>query len=123
MKQLDQLRKGSTNLLILSILQDGRKYGYEIMREIEERSQGYFSMTAALLYPTLRRLEGEVYVQSEWVDGGENHRRRKYYTLTEKGWRVGDPNTDLADICRHDEYDDSTDRSKLMSDSFNDYFG
>ena len=84
MKQLDQLRKGSTNLLVLSILQRGRRYGYEIMREIEVRSQGYFTMTAALLYPTLRRLEEKELVQSEWLVG-DNNRRRKYYTLTDKG--------------------------------------
>lgn len=84
MPQLQQLRKGSTPLLILTVLADGKKYGYQIMREMEQRSEGYFSMTAALLYPALHELEQEGLVTSEWEEG-DGKRRRKYYTLTEPG--------------------------------------
>jgi PadR family transcriptional regulator, regulatory protein PadR len=84
MSQIQQLRKGSTPLLILSVLADGKKYGYQVMRELEQRSEGYFSMTAALLYPALHELEEEGLVASEWEDG-EGKRRRKFYTITEKG--------------------------------------
>jgi hypothetical protein len=44
-------------------------YGYEIMRELESRSEGYFSMTAALLYPALHQLEADGFVESEWEEG------------------------------------------------------
>jgi PadR family transcriptional regulator, regulatory protein PadR len=84
MKEMDQLRKGSTPLLILSTLQGEKKYGYQIMRELEKRSEGYFSMTAALLYPTLHQMEIDGLVESEWVTG-QGKRRRKYYAITSKG--------------------------------------
>jgi DNA-binding PadR family transcriptional regulator len=84
MSEIPQLRKGSTPLLILSVLADGKKYGYQIMRELEQRSEGYFSMTAALLYPALHQLEQDELVESEWQDG-QGKRQRKYYTITPKG--------------------------------------
>lgn len=84
MSQLQQLRKGSTALLILSVLEEEAKYGYQIMRELESRSDGYFSMTAALLYPALHRLEDEGLVKSEWRVG-QGKRRRKYYNITKAG--------------------------------------
>ena len=84
MSHLQQLRKGSTSLLILSVLEQEAKYGYQIMRELEQRSDGYFTMTAALLYPALHRLEREGYVISDWRTG-DSKRRLKYYTITEAG--------------------------------------
>jgi PadR family transcriptional regulator, regulatory protein PadR len=84
MNQMEQVRKGSTPLLILSVLADSRQYGYQIMRELERRSEGYFTMTAALLYPALHQLEEDGLVESEWEDG-QGKRRRKYYTITPKG--------------------------------------
>jgi len=85
--QFQQLRKGSTVLLVLSVLQDEPKYGYQIMREIEHRSDGYFSMTAALLYPTLHRLERDGLIKSEWQEETGKH-RRKYYTITQRGQKA-----------------------------------
>ncbi len=67
-----------------SILQEETQYGYQIMRELERRSDGYFSMTAALLYPALHRLENDGLVESEWRDG-QGKRQRKYYTITDAG--------------------------------------
>jgi PadR family transcriptional regulator PadR len=84
MAKLQQLRKGSTPLLLLSILTADKMYGYQIMRELEQRSEGYFTMTAALLYPALHQLEAEGLVKSEWQEG-QGKRRRKYYTITPKG--------------------------------------
>jgi PadR family transcriptional regulator PadR len=84
MTQLQQLRKGSTPLLILNVLESDTMYGYQIMRELEERSQGYFSMTAALLYPALHQLELDGLLKSEWQEG-QGKRRRKYYLITPKG--------------------------------------
>ena len=83
-RQFQQLRKGSTVLLILSVLQDEPKYGYQIMRDIERRSDGYFKMAAALLYPTLHRLDKDGLISSEWREEEGKH-RRKYYTITQLG--------------------------------------
>ena len=80
----DQIRKGSTTLLILSVLSDEPMYGYQIIQELERRSGGYFEMKEGLLYPLLHRMKREGLLSSEWqVASGE--RRRKYYTITEAG--------------------------------------
>src|SRR5512147_3101069 len=84
MTQLQQLRKGSTPLLILNVLAHERMYGYQIMRELEHRSEGYFTMTAALLYPALHQLELDGLLKSEWQEG-QGKRKRKYYSITPKG--------------------------------------
>jgi PadR family transcriptional regulator PadR len=84
MTQLQQLRKGSTPLLLLSVLAKEKMYGYQIMRELECRSDGYFTMTAALLYPALHQLEADGSVESEW-QANPGKRRRKYYNITSKG--------------------------------------
>jgi DNA-binding PadR family transcriptional regulator len=84
MSQLQQVRKGSTPLLILSVLSAEKMYGYQIMRELEQRSAGYFTMTAALLYPALHQLEADGLVESEWQEN-PGKRRRKYYTITSRG--------------------------------------
>jgi PadR family transcriptional regulator, regulatory protein PadR len=84
MSQLQQVGKGSTPLLILSTLAGEKMYGYQIMRELERRSTGYFTMTAALLYPALHQLEKNGLLESEWQDN-PGKRRRKYYTITSKG--------------------------------------
>lgn len=84
MKLMQQFKKGSTPLLILSVLTEEPMYGYQIMRELEARSQGYFSLTAASLYPTLHKLEADNLVSSGWQEG-HGRRRRKYYTITNKG--------------------------------------
>jgi DNA-binding PadR family transcriptional regulator len=84
MSELHQVRKGSSPLLILSILADGPKHGYAIMRALEARSEGYFTMTAALLYPTLHQMEQDGLVESEW-EGAEGTRRKKVYSITPAG--------------------------------------
>jgi len=84
MSKIQQVRKGSTPLLILSVLATEKMYGYQIMRELEQRSSGYFTMTAALLYPALHQLEADGLVESEWEEN-PGKRRRKYYTITTKG--------------------------------------
>jgi PadR family transcriptional regulator PadR len=80
----DQIRKGSTSTLILSLLSDEPMYGYQITQELQRRSEGYFHMKEGLLYPALHRMEQDGLLRSEWrrVEGS---RRRKYYFITEKG--------------------------------------
>jgi PadR family transcriptional regulator, regulatory protein PadR len=84
MTDIQQVRKGSTPLLILSVLSQESLHGYAIMRELEARSQGYFTMNAALLYPTLHQMEQEGLVQARWEEGKSQH-RRKVYTITPDG--------------------------------------
>jgi PadR family transcriptional regulator, regulatory protein PadR len=84
MPDIQQVRKGSTSLLILSILNEGPRHGYAIMRDLEDRSQGYFTMTAALLYPTLHEMEQEKLVEAVWQEIPGNH-RKKIYTITPRG--------------------------------------
>ena len=84
MSQVQQLRKGSTPLLILNVLAHEPMYGYQIMRELERRSEGYFSMTAALLYPALHQLEMGGLLKSEW-QAAQGKRKRKYYAITPRG--------------------------------------
>jgi len=82
-----QIRKGSTPVLILSLLAEQPMYGYQITRELERRSEGYFTMKEGLLYPALHQMERDGLLRSEWrtVAGA---RRRKYYFITEKGRKV-----------------------------------
>lgn len=79
----DQIRKGSTEFLILSLLAERPMYGYEIGQELARRSDGYFEMKEGLLYPTLHRMQNSRWLASEWCEVDE--RRRKYYTLTPAG--------------------------------------
>ena len=83
----DQIRKGSTSTLILSLLSEEPMYGYQITQELQRRSEGYFEMKEGLLYPALHRMEQDGLLRSEWrrVEGS---RERKYYSITEEGRRV-----------------------------------
>ncbi|MBU0495720.1 MAG: PadR family transcriptional regulator [Chloroflexi bacterium] len=87
MKLKQQLRKGSTETLILTLLNEEPMYGYQIARELEARSKGYFQMKEGLLYPALHQMEEDGLVHSEWR-AGQGARRRKYYLITAKGHRV-----------------------------------
>ena len=80
----DQIRKGSTEILILSLLAKEPMYGYQISQELRQRSEGYFEMKEGLLYPTLHRMAQEGLLTSEWRETG-SARRRKYYAITDKG--------------------------------------
>jgi PadR family transcriptional regulator PadR len=83
----DQIRKGSTSTLILSLLNDEPMYGYQITQELQRRSEGYFEMKEGLLYPALHRLEQDGLLRSEWRSVAGS-RRRKYYFITEEGRKV-----------------------------------
>ena len=83
---LEQMRKGTTTMAILKLLVDADEplHGYEIIRRLEERSAGYFSFKEGLIYPTLHRMEQNGLLKSRWL-GEPGTRRRKVYTVTEKG--------------------------------------
>ncbi len=82
-----ELKKGSAELLVLSLVEHRARHGYEIGKLIDERSQGQIRFKAASLYPLLYRLEHRGWIQGRWVErAGE--RRRRYYTLTAPGRKV-----------------------------------
>jgi DNA-binding PadR family transcriptional regulator len=80
----DQIRKGSTTLLILVLLSEEAMYGYQISQEMSQRSGGYFDMKEGLLYPLLHRMQREGLVSSKWQTA-DGCRRRKYYAITASG--------------------------------------
>lgn len=84
MKINRELLKGSTNILILSLLQKNEMYGYEMIKEMQLKSSGVFEFKEGTLYPILHNLEEENLVESFWKEGG-NSRQRKYYRITKKG--------------------------------------
>jgi PadR family transcriptional regulator, regulatory protein PadR len=77
-------KKGSADLLILALVEDRPRHGYEIGRLIVERSQGALSYHIASLYPTLYRLEDAGLIEGKWVEKA-GQRRRRYYRLTPEG--------------------------------------
>jgi len=83
-----QMRKGTTTLVVLKLLVDRGEpmYGYQIIRHLEERSDGYFQFKEGLIYPRLHQMEREGLLRSEWL-GEPGTRRRKVYAVTEAGLR------------------------------------
>jgi transcriptional regulator len=82
-----ELKKGSAELIILSIVESRARHGYEISKLIETRSGGQLTFHVASLYPLLYRLEERGWLQGRWVEKA-GQRRRRYYSLTTEGRRV-----------------------------------
>jgi len=84
----EQMRKGTTTVIVLNLLaeMDRPMYGYEIIQELETRSQGYFQFKEGLIYPRLHEMERQGLLRAEW-QGEEGSRRRKFYAITEAGRR------------------------------------
>ncbi len=78
------LLKGSSSYLLLSLLERQPMYGYQIVKELTTRSQGYFKFKEGTLYPALHRLERSGLIAGRW-QMLPNGRQRRYYQLTEKG--------------------------------------
>ena len=86
--QLDrELKKGSAELLILSLVDDRPRHGYDIGRLIELRSRGALKFNIASLYPLLYRLEKRGWIRGRWIEKA-GQRRRRYYRLTPAGKKV-----------------------------------
>jgi PadR family transcriptional regulator PadR len=79
-----ELLKGSTEIILLSLLDEKDMYGYEIAEQIEQLSEGYLRYKEGTLYPALKRLEIQGLVESYWQQSHEGP-RRKYYRLTQTG--------------------------------------
>jgi PadR family transcriptional regulator PadR len=82
-----ELKKGSAELIILSIVESRARHGYDISKLIETRSAGQLKFHVASLYPLLYRLEERGWLQARWVER-PGERRRRFYSLTAEGRRV-----------------------------------
>lgn len=116
-KSATQLR-GAVNNIILESLYSGEKYGYEIIKEVEEKTNGKIKLKQPSLYSSLKRFESKNYIKSYWADsdiGGKRH----YYSLTDEGLKyykknilkevddeeiVEDDYSDVETISPDDEY-------------------
>jgi PadR family transcriptional regulator PadR len=79
-----ELKRGSAELLILALLEDHERHGYDIGKQIETQSDGTISFHITSLYPTLYRLEAKGMIEGRWVEKA-GQRRRRYYRLTPDG--------------------------------------
>jgi len=82
-----ELKKGSAELMILALLEDRARHGYEIGQLIELRSRGAIRFNVASLYPLLYRLEKRNWIRGRWIEKA-GQRRRRYYRLTASGKNV-----------------------------------
>ncbi len=82
-----ELKRGSIQLCLLALLAREEKYGFQILHELRERSNGFFDLKEGTLYPALRRLEERGFVASHWKEpaAGAGGMPRKYYRLTDRG--------------------------------------
>jgi PadR family transcriptional regulator, regulatory protein PadR len=81
------LKKGSAEFLVLSLLEHERRHGYELNKLIESRSKGVLTFHIASLYPLLYRMEDRGWITGRWVEkAGE--RRRRFYSITAAGRRA-----------------------------------
>ena len=79
-----ELLKGSTESLLLAVLEGGPLYGYQLAKEMEKRSSGYFRFKEGTLYPALHRLEKANLLEGKWETATSGQRRR-YYHVTAQG--------------------------------------
>ena len=82
-----ELKRGSTEMLILALVEERARHGYEIAKLIEARSDGVLQFHVASLYPLLYRLEKRALIQGRWVEKA-GQRRRCYYRITAAGRKV-----------------------------------
>ena len=82
-----ELKKGSAELLILSLVEGRARHGYEIAKLIETRSEGALTFKVASLYPLLYRLEARGWILGTWVERS-GARRARYYKLTPSGRKI-----------------------------------
>jgi DNA-binding PadR family transcriptional regulator len=98
-----ELKKGSAELLILSLLEARPRHGYDISKLIEARSGGVLKFNVASLYPLLYRLEKRGWIEGRWVEKA-GQRRRRHYKLTAEGKQVLEGTAQhLGGLCRSDQ--------------------
>ncbi|WP_407271668.1 PadR family transcriptional regulator [Radiobacillus sp. PE A8.2] len=82
-----ELVKGSTSLLVLQLLNDRDMYGYELVKEMDKRSNHNFQVKEGTLYPALHKLEKQEYIEFYWQQQ-EKGPARKYYRITDEGKKI-----------------------------------
>lgn len=88
-----QIKKGVLEILVLKLLENDEKYGYQLISELKEKSGGMFTLKEGTLYPILYRLEDEGLVISRWREPKGKEISRKYYQITYKGGQ------ELKELC------------------------
>lgn len=86
-RSVNELKKGSAELLVLSLVESRSRHGYEIAKMIEARSGGDLRFNAASLYPLLYKLEERGWIDGRWLEKA-GQRRRRYYGITSEGRKV-----------------------------------
>jgi len=79
-----EAKKGTAELVVLSLLEDGPRHGYELAQLIADRSDGVLTFNFASLYATLYKLEARRWIRARWVEKA-GQRRRRYYTISDEG--------------------------------------
>ena len=82
-----ELKRGSADLMILAVLEERQRHGYEIARLIDDRSSGVLRFHVGSLYPMLYRMERRGWIDGHWLEKA-GQRRRRYYRLTAGGRKV-----------------------------------
>src|SRR5919112_6302101 len=82
-----EVKRGSAEMLILALVEDRPRHGYEIAKLIEQRSDGVLQFHVASLYPLLYRLEKRGLIEGNWVER-PSQRRRRFYKLTDAGREI-----------------------------------
>ncbi len=87
MAKSQELITSSTDSLLLCLLSEKNMYGYQIIKELRGRSDGYFNFKEGTLYPALHRLVSSGLIEGKWqmLPSGQ---QRKYYSITAKGVSV-----------------------------------
>ena len=84
-KYIRQMKKGVLDMLVLKLLEKEKKYGYQLISELEEKSGELFLLKEGTLYPVLYRLEDDLLVESSWSSPKGRQAARKCYQITDKG--------------------------------------
>lgn len=82
-----ELVKGSTSLILLQLLNEREMYGYELVKELDKRSDHHLQVKEGTLYPALHKLENQEYVECYWEEQ-EKGPARKYYRITSEGKKL-----------------------------------
>lgn len=88
LKDRNQIRKGILRILVLKLLSEEKKYGYELLIEMDKKSNGFFKVKEGTLYPILYKLEDDGFVTSKWEFPSDRTKAKKYYFITDTGRQV-----------------------------------
>ena len=95
-----ELVKGSTSMLVLGVLEEKEMYGYQIIKELEQRSETVFSLKEGTLYPILHVLEQDGFLEAYWEDTSSARKRRFYRIKKKREKRAGQTERGMEGICR-----------------------